>query len=602
MKEKCKMKSMLVLALVFIILTASFSSGLVRADEQGRENLADISTTVEPTEAPEETKETELSGDVSQPSAANPTTDVTESLQPAEKTAITLNKLALNLHESESELLVAKVQPNDVNVIWKSRDNAIATVDSNGRVKAVKKGRTVIDAQAGEVSVSCTVTVMGAAVESVSIDSAYLNIVGDEVKKLTATVYPKDADNKKVSWVSNDTSIASVDSSGYVRGMRNGSTAIKVRTEDGGCTDTCIVYVTGNNITSISLNKTNCNLQMGDSEKLVATLLPNTVRLQDVVWTTSNTSIATVDSSGKISAVGIGTATITATSVNGGKKADCKVVVSPVLASKVSLDKINAIVKIDQPITLKATVYPDSVTNKSVVWSSSNHSVATVNENGFVTGVSYGKAKITATISGLTASCMVSVQGTYGSRTYSGGASYKGEMGNKKRNGQGTLIRANGTKVKGIWCNDKLISKSATVTYKNGDVFKGGFKNYVKTGKGTYTCKNGTIIKGQWNKNQLTGQVVINYSDGDKYNGKVKYNRKNGQGTYVFANGDKYKGKWKNDKMNGSGQYTFKNGSYYKGTFKNNRLTGTGSYRDSKGKIFRGKFNKGKMIKVISVK
>ena len=167
--------------------------------------------------------------------------------------------------------------------------------------------------------------------------------------------------------------------------------------------------------TSISLNKTSAELIEGNTMQLTATVLPSNATNKTVTWTTSNSSVATVNSNGLVTAKAVGNATITARTTDGSNlSASCSVTVkqSSVLATSISLNKTSAEINTGGTLQLTATVLPSNATNKTVTWSTSNSTVATVNSNGLVTAKSPGNATITATTtdgSNLSASCAVNV-------------------------------------------------------------------------------------------------------------------------------------------------------------------------------------------------
>ena len=161
--------------------------------------------------------------------------------------------------------------------------------------------------------------------------------------------------------------------------------------------------------TSITLNKTSATIEQGKSLTLTATVAPTNATNKTVTWTTSNSSVATV-SGGTVKAVGAGTATITAKTAN-GKTATCKVTVTAptVDVTGITLNKTTASVTKGSSLTLTATIAPTDATNKTVTWTSSNTSVATVS-GGVVKGVAAGTATITAaSYNGKTAACKVTV-------------------------------------------------------------------------------------------------------------------------------------------------------------------------------------------------
>jgi len=149
------------------------------------------------------------------------------------------------------------------------------------------------------------------------------------------------------------------------------------------------------NVTSISLNKSSETLSVGDSYNMIASILPLNATNQSVTWSSSNSSVASVDSNGKVTAVSAGTATITAKTVDGNKTDTCNVVVV-VNVTSISLNKSSETFTVGCSDTIIATVSPLNATNQSVTWLSSNSSVATVDSNGKVTAVSVGTASITA--------------------------------------------------------------------------------------------------------------------------------------------------------------------------------------------------------------
>lgn len=170
-------------------------------------------------------------------------------------------------------------------------------------------------------------------------------------------------------------------------------------------------------VTSVTLNKSTLSMSVGGTSTLTATVAPSNATDKTLTWTSSNTSVATVTQAGKVTAVGAGTCTIRATANDGsGKYGSCAVTVSQstVSVTGVSLDKSSTTMSAGETKQLTATVYPANATNKTVTWSSSDTSVATVSSSGLVTAVAAGLATITVTTSdgGYTATCGVTVRET----------------------------------------------------------------------------------------------------------------------------------------------------------------------------------------------
>ena len=166
------------------------------------------------------------------------------------------------------------------------------------------------------------------AVTSVALDKTTLALtVGDAAVQLTATVAPEDATDKTVTWSSDKTSVATVDATGNVTAVAEGTATITATAGDK--TATCKVTVTAAAVavTSVALDKTELALTVGDAAvQLTATVAPDNATDKTVTWSSDKTSVATVDATGKVTAVAEGTATITAKA--GDKTATCTVTVT----------------------------------------------------------------------------------------------------------------------------------------------------------------------------------------------------------------------------------------------------------------------------------
>ncbi len=332
-------------------------------------------------------------------------------------TKITLNKTSLKIAINKSETLTATVKPDNASdkaVNWSSTNTKVATVDSAGKVTAVGVGSATITATAADgsgVKATCKVTVTQP-VTKITLNKTSLDLLVNKSETLTATVNPNNASNKAVKWSSSNTKVATVDANGLVKAVGVGSATITATAADGsGVKATCKVTVT-QPVTEITLNKASLNLLVNKSETLKATVKPDNASNKAVKWSSSNTKVATVDSAGKVTAVGVGSATITATAADGsGVKATCKVTVTQPV-TKITLNKTSLNLSVNKSETLKATVKPDNATNKAVNWKSTNTKVATVDANGLVKAVGAGSATITATAadgSGVKATCEVTV-------------------------------------------------------------------------------------------------------------------------------------------------------------------------------------------------
>ena len=152
-------------------------------------------------------------------------------------------------------------------------------------------------------------------------------------------------------------------------------------------------------VTGVSVSPTSSSLQVGQTQQLTATVSPSNATNNGVSWSSSNTGVATVNSSGLVSGVSAGNATITVRTDDGGYTATCNVTISEgnVPVTGVSVSPTSTSVRIGSTTQLTATISPSNATNKNVSWSSSNTGIVTVSSSGVVSGVALGSATITVT-------------------------------------------------------------------------------------------------------------------------------------------------------------------------------------------------------------
>lgn len=254
-----------------------------------------------------------------------------EPLVPVEKIKLAseMTVTTSGLHELEYTIEPANASIQDLE--WESTDAAVAKVQySSGRyvLYAYKNGTTTITATATDgsgVTASCEVTVnINYPVQGISLNhDAKTFTKAGETLQLTATIYPDSATNKTVTWKSSDKTVATVDESGLVTAVGNGTANITATTEDGNYTATCKVTVEIPELT-LSLDKTELTLtQTEEQQKLTATVSDPE---EKVTWLSSDPFVATVTRDGTVTAIANGTATITASAR--GKTASCTVEVA----------------------------------------------------------------------------------------------------------------------------------------------------------------------------------------------------------------------------------------------------------------------------------
>jgi uncharacterized protein YjdB len=306
----------------------------------------------------------------------------------------------LSLDEGESSLLIPTLVPVDATVMvleWSSDNPAVAEVDETGSVTGLTTGTTVITVSQGEISDTCTVTVNAViiATTSISLPPTLALDTGSEAQ-LSVTYIPADATNQTVIWSSGNDGIATVSSSGLVTGIADGTTDITIT--QGALTDICTVSVT-TSVTGVTLPET-LSLDPGETATLTADVEPVEASNQAVSWTSDDEDVATVDEEGLVTAQSMGSAVITATTLDGGHTDTCTVTVGGI-----SLNRISAGAFIGgKTVTLTATAYPAG----TIVWSTSDSGIATV-ADGVLTAVSAGTVTITATSGPFSDDCTVTV-------------------------------------------------------------------------------------------------------------------------------------------------------------------------------------------------
>lgn len=160
----------------------------------------------------------------------------------------------------------------------------------------------------------------------IRLDKKTLTLFKGESAKLTATVAPPDASNKTVTWKSSDPMIAAVDANGNVTALAAGSASITAMSADEKFAASCSVAVLVS-VQGISIDKQEITLVEGQTAVLNAIIIPSDATTKDVVWTSNDSRVVTVDN-GNVIAVGTGKAIITAATVDGNKTATCTVTVN----------------------------------------------------------------------------------------------------------------------------------------------------------------------------------------------------------------------------------------------------------------------------------
>ena len=318
--------------------------------------------------------------------------------------SVTLDKTSVEVLIGQTVHLSATVLPEattDKTIRWSSSDDSVAMVDE-GTVTAHKVGQATIKATCGNKEASCVVNVLPIVVEEISFNKTSVSLKVGETVTLTATVKPDNATDKTVTWSTSDASVATVND-GVVTAKKVGTATITAKAGDKSAT--CEITVVATPVTAVTLNKTSVSLKAGETVTLKATVKPDDATDKTVTWGSSDESVAKVEN-GIVTAIGKGLSTITAKA--GDTSATCLVTVS-VPVENVTLNKTELVMQKGQEEVLVALVSPDDATDKTINWSSSNVSVARVDQNGAVAAEGAGTAVITASAGTKLATCTITV-------------------------------------------------------------------------------------------------------------------------------------------------------------------------------------------------
>ena len=252
--------------------------------------------------------------------------------------SVTLDKTEVSIVEGQTETLIATVMPvnaEDKSIIWSSDNEAAATV-ADGIITAVAPGFATITVTTtdGGLTATCAVTVTPYIApepihpESITLNKTEVTLEEGAIASLKATVLPNNAENKSVTWSSDNEAVAIV-SEGTVTAVAPGKANITATTVDGGLTATCIVTVTKAPVyvTGVTLNKTDLELKVGEGETLIATVEPADAENKQVFWESDNEAIVTV-TDGYVLAHSEGNTVVRVVTADGSFTAQCYVYVT----------------------------------------------------------------------------------------------------------------------------------------------------------------------------------------------------------------------------------------------------------------------------------
>ncbi len=333
--------------------------------------------------------------------------------------AITITGTTHSIKKGQTTQLGLTYDPADttdsVAATWTSSNTSVATVSKTGLVTALKDGSTTIKATVGNVSSTYDIAVKEVKLTGIKMEEKALIHKGD-TKALTVEYTPADTtDDKTVAWSSSDSTVASVDNNGIVTAVKPGSAVITAKV--GNYQATCAVTVDAP-LKEIVPEKAIIDMVKKQTANIAYSVVPaDTTDSKDVTFTSSDETVAKVNSDGKVTAKKAGQATVTITGAN-GIKATVTVNVSEIPVNEVVLSAQDEIIEAGAKKVITATLKPENNTddNQDVTWTTSDEKIAKVvvdkddSHKATIEGIAAGSAVITATAAnGTKAECTVKV-------------------------------------------------------------------------------------------------------------------------------------------------------------------------------------------------
>lgn len=348
-----------------------------------------------------------------------------ETTKQNEPASLTLNHTQLTLYVGDTiKLLPTLIGYEDNSLIFNSSLPEIATVNSDGAIMAVASGSTVITCRTADnkLSAFCTVIVKEKSSSdpgdseikpSLVLDTTAITLSIGEKRKLNPALTLPDGVDRTLTYSSTAPVIATVSSDGTITAVAAGTVSIIVKGEKG-LQATCLVTVNGNGGRHVELDFTSATLEEGTTRKLNARYTTAIAGDKtDLVYSSSLPSVADVDKDGIITAKTIGVAVITVSNFNGTANATCTITVTERPKAKLTLDKDQLSLQVDDTATIIPTYIPAKESDsKTLTYTSSLPSIATVDQNGKVTAKAMGSTVITVSNADGTAkaSCTIFVK------------------------------------------------------------------------------------------------------------------------------------------------------------------------------------------------
>ena len=248
-------------------------------------------------------------------------------------------------------------------------------------------------------------------IKSLTLDVSTLTLTVNETHQFAVSTTPANIQAPIYTWTTSNSNIVSVDAKGGVKAISVGEATITVSNPEKTLQSSCKVIVQPIIATSISLDLKNIEMFVDEEKTLTYKIIPDNTTNKEIMWSSANINIATVDINGKVKAISVGQTNITA-KTNNLVSDICIIKVNPIKATSISLNQSTLNLEISDKQSLSVNFTPINTTNKKIIWNSSNSTIASVSENGEIIGMGEGTAIITAKSEdgGFTANCNVNVK------------------------------------------------------------------------------------------------------------------------------------------------------------------------------------------------
>ena len=354
------------------------------------------------------------------------TATLTVTVSPPVVARVTVSPSSVSIEEGGTHQFSATAYTSDNTMIsgktfvWASSSPSVATVDASGLATGVDAGSTTITATVDGVSGTATLTVTEPppVVARVTVSPSSVSIEEGGTRQFSATAY--ESDNTMISgktfvWTSSSPSVATVNASGLATGVDAGSTTITATVDGISGKATLNVTESPPAVARVTVSPSSVSIEEGGTRQFSATAFTSDNTMisgKTFVWTSSSTSVATINSSGLATGVDAGSTTITATVDGISGTATLTVTESPPAVARVTVSPSSVSIEEGGTHQFSATAFTSDntmISGKTFVWTSSSASVATINASGLATGVDAGSTTITATVDGVSGTATLTV-------------------------------------------------------------------------------------------------------------------------------------------------------------------------------------------------